>query len=335
LIARDEKMSDKEADENEEVATIVVVGQHRARLAKIMELVNERKETLSESEFDTTTKLVPCLAALQAYPDEDGNQVRYMSNFVYHDGSSLAQFLDDETFRSKLQLVLMVGYEWQSGDEVHISKYFETNGLDIKVECVQPDANHETLQQEMDTFKGFNPEDKKKHAQEQTMGPSKMAKFVIDALRRPVEEETPETEDDKEEEQITEEMQEKKRIYINPKLPRYACKVCRSVVFGYDHVHPLTKANYGSKTMSHTIFCSEEVLNWLAGDDQYAAEGKLSCPHCNFKIGHWKWSGALTANGSWVTPAIQFPSSKVDRIEPVSINPLQGVVRPVGAFPAG
>ncbi|KAL3931552.1 MAG: hypothetical protein SGBAC_011259, partial [Bacillariaceae sp.] len=274
-------MADRE-DENDEATRVVVVGQHRARLAKIMELVNERKATLSEPEFDKTTNLVPCLAALQAYPDEDGNQVRYMSNFVYHDGSSMAQFLDDQNFRSNVRLVLMVGYEWQKGDKVHISKYFETNGLDIRVECVQPDGNHETLQQEMDTFKGLNSEYKKKHAQEQTMGPSKMAKFVVGGLRRPVKVETPGSEDgDQEEEQEireepTEEMKEKKRIYIDPKSPRYACKVCRSILFGHDHVHPLSKANYVSKTRSQSIFCNEEVLNWLAGDDQYEAEGRLS-----------------------------------------------------------
>ncbi|CAJ1913154.1 unnamed protein product [Cylindrotheca closterium] len=323
-------MSEKD-DENDEVARIVVVGQNRARLSKIMELVNERKETLSESEFDTKTKLVPCLAALQAYPNEDGNQVRYMSNFVYHDGSSMTQFLDDEAFRTNVRLVLMVGYEWQHGDEVHIFKYFETNGIDIQVECIRPNADHDTLQKEMDVFKGLNPEDKKKHSQEQTMGPSKMAKYVIDALRRPMEEEKEDEEDDKAEaeEETAEEIQEKKRIYIDAKLPRYACKVCRSILFGHNHLHPLTKANYGTKITSHSMFCIEEVLNWLAGDDQYAAEGKLSCPNCHAKIGYWKWSGALTANGSWVTPAIQFPTSKVDRIEPVSISPLHGVIRPV------
>lgn len=289
-----EKMSNNE-DENDQVARIVVVGQHRARLNKIMELVNEQKETLSESEIDKTSEIVPCLAALQSYPDEDGNPVRYMSVFVYHDGSSMAHFLDDENFRENLQLVLMVGYEWQSGDESHISKYFETNGLDVKVECIQPDENHETLQEEMDEFKGLNPEDKKKHAHEQTMGPSKMAKFIIDAIRRPVEEEpAPEEETEQEnetgaKEKETEEMQERRKIYIDARLPRYACKICRSVLFGHDHVHPLTKANYGSKEMSHSIFCSEEVLNWLAGDDQYEAEGKLSCPHCKHKIGYWKW----------------------------------------------
>jgi len=246
----------------------------------------------------------------------------------------MAQFLDGESFRTNLQLVLMVGYEWQSGDRAHVSKYFETNGLDVKVECIQPDQNRKSLQEEMDTFKGLNPEDKKKHAQEQTMGPSKMAKFIIDALRRPVEEAPQEPESQEEEqEEPNEEAEMERRIYIDSKLPRYACKMCRSVLFGHEHVHPLTKANFGSKKMSHSIFCSEEVLNWLAGDGQYAAEGKLSCPNCNFKIGYWKWSGALTANGSWVTPAIQFPTSKVDRIEPVSITPLQGVIRPVGSVP--
>ena len=114
-------MSNTEEDGNEDKAVrIVVVGQHRARLSKIMELVREQKETLLESDYNTSAIIIPCLAALQAYPDEDGNQVRYMSNFVYQDGSSMAQFLDDETFRTNLQLVLLVGYEWQDGDDIHI-----------------------------------------------------------------------------------------------------------------------------------------------------------------------------------------------------------------------
>jgi dual specificity phosphatase 12 len=45
-------------------------------------------------------------------------------------------------------------------------------------------------------------------------------------------------------------------------------------------------------------------------------EGKLACPKCSCKVGQWNWSGAQCSCGSWVTPAIQVPLSRVDKIFP-------------------
>ncbi|KAG5175166.1 hypothetical protein JKP88DRAFT_229260 [Tribonema minus] len=43
-------------------------------------------------------------------------------------------------------------------------------------------------------------------------------------------------------------------------------------------------------------------------------EGKICCPgkHCSARVGTYKWTGSQCSCGTWITPAIQIPKSKVD-----------------------
>jgi dual specificity phosphatase 12 len=118
---------------------------------------------------------------------------------------------------------------------------------------------------------------------------------------------------------------------IDPNLPRYACRMCRTVLFGQDHLaadhvqnlHSFKRANFNANRPTvncQSIFCSEAVLAWLSPNGQ-DIEGKLACPKCSFKVGHWRWSGAQCSCGTWLTPAIQIPASKVDTMRPVSSMP--------------
>eukprot|EP00761_Pharyngomonas_kirbyi_P005092 gb/GECH01005097.1/.p1 GENE.gb/GECH01005097.1/~~gb/GECH01005097.1/.p1 ORF type:complete len:306 (+),score=52.31 gb/GECH01005097.1/:1-918(+) len=53
-----------------------------------------------------------------------------------------------------------------------------------------------------------------------------------------------------------------------------------------------------------------EPLPWMK--EMTEIQGKLECPKCNHRIGHWNWSGMQCSCGVWVTPAIAMPKSKVD-----------------------
>jgi dual specificity phosphatase 12 len=333
--------------------TIVVVGMNRPRLTKIMSLIEEgrQQQGLSELDQEFQIDLIPCLAAMGSYEAEDGSKVRYMANFVSLDGSPMTQFFDDDDFRSSLESVLMVGYEWKPNDSEQVKNFFQATNLPVEVDCVQPNSDIASLQEEMEFFKNLAVNDKKQHISEQTMGPAKMAKFVLDAVgdRKQHRLEKMNEEAAKaaviEEPQVKEIVKEKKPTpeHADPNLPRYACRMCRTVLFGQNHLakehvqnlHSFKRANFDATRPTvacQSIFCGESVLEWLSpnGED---VEGKLVCTKCSHKIGHWKWSGAQCSCGTWVTPAIQVPASKVDTIMPVT-GGLQGVTSPLVFTPS-
>ncbi|WOK96786.1 dual specificity protein phosphatase 12 [Canna indica] len=55
-----------------------------------------------------------------------------------------------------------------------------------------------------------------------------------------------------------------------------------------------------------------EPLKWMASVEEGALEGKLSCIHCDARLGYFNWSGIQCSCGSWITPAFQIHKSKVD-----------------------
>jgi dual specificity phosphatase 12 len=324
------------ADQEVDTERIIVVGLNRPKLSKIIALIEDGQKKLESSELDGVLKveIVPCRAAMGSYEAEDGSKVRYMESFVYHDGSAMTRLFDDEDFRSTITTVLMVGYEWKGNDIDQVKNYFQANNFPLPIKCVEPSAGFKSLEQEMEFFKNLNDDEKSNQLTEQTLGPGKMAKFVLDDAQRMKEKMLEKLRADATEAVLAEEKEpeaeEKKpdRQPIDPKLPRYACRICRTVLFGekdlaQEHVqnlHSFKKANYNAKRPTvacQSIFCSDTVLEWLSVNGQ-DVEGKLACPKCSYKIGHWKWSGAQCSCGTWVTPAIQIPSSKVDTMLPAS-----------------
>jgi hypothetical protein len=353
-----------------ETKYLVVVGMNRPRLNKIMSLVEERRQsaailiTTDEEDGDSSSsvtplsvKLVPCLAAMGSYADENGNSVRYLSNVVYHDGSPMTTYFDDPSFRENLDSVLLVGYEWQANDDDmdKIQGYFKANQLEISVQCVLPDPKFDNLQDEMEAFKGLDDDVKEQCLVDGSMGPAKMAKAIVDSIyqikkvkvdsskrekeeaKRAVESTTATHDDEEESSSSSSSKQERKPQHdpADPSRPRYACRMCRTILFGENHLaqdhiqnrHSFNKMNHHTSNgirstpaaTCQSIFCSDDVLQWLSpsGED---IEGKLACPRCSHKIGHWKWAGAQCSCGTWVTPAIQIPASKVDVVAPAHEN---------------
>jgi hypothetical protein len=146
---------------------IMVVGQNRPRLVKILSLVKDLEEAIQEEADDNLFpfhEYIPCLATMDCYENTDGTLIRYMSNFMSLDGSSMMKYFDDDEFRESLQLVLLVGYEWNKGleeDLSHIRSYLHANQFDnVSIECVAPTDNFETLQEEMKYFKNLSEDDK-------------------------------------------------------------------------------------------------------------------------------------------------------------------------------
>ncbi|KAK4412836.1 Dual specificity protein phosphatase 12 [Sesamum alatum] len=109
--------------------------------------------------------------------------------------------------------------------------------------------------------------------------------------------------------------------------PAYRCKKCRRLVAlqenVLDHVpgegetcfewykrrsgNPL---NRSPENECSSIFV--EPLRWMTTVEEGALEGKLSCAHCEARLGYFNWSGIQCSCGSWITPAFQLHKSRVD-----------------------
>ncbi|KAK2991450.1 hypothetical protein RJ640_012058, partial [Escallonia rubra] len=108
--------------------------------------------------------------------------------------------------------------------------------------------------------------------------------------------------------------------------PAYRCKKCRRVVALQEnvlnHVPGEGESSFGWHKRSSNRFnrndeveCSSifvEPLRWMRTVEEGALEGKLSCVHCDARLGYFNWSGIQCSCGSWITPAFQLHKSRVD-----------------------
>ncbi|KAK3218092.1 hypothetical protein Dsin_012062 [Dipteronia sinensis] len=109
--------------------------------------------------------------------------------------------------------------------------------------------------------------------------------------------------------------------------PAYRCKKCRRVVAlqenVVDHIPGEGESSFEwHKRRSGNRFnkpdeseCSSifvEPLRWMTAVEEGALEGKLSCAHCEARLGYFNWSGVQCSCGSWITPAFQLHKSRVD-----------------------
>ncbi|XP_057983136.1 uncharacterized protein LOC131168013 [Malania oleifera] len=107
----------------------------------------------------------------------------------------------------------------------------------------------------------------------------------------------------------------------------YRCKKCRRVVAlqenVVDHIpgegetsfewHKWKSGNpfnRSSESECSSIFVLP--LRWMTAVEEGAMEGKLSCSHCEARLGYFNWSGVQCSCGSWITPAFQLHKSRVD-----------------------
>lgn len=107
----------------------------------------------------------------------------------------------------------------------------------------------------------------------------------------------------------------------------YRCKKCRRIVALHENIVSHTPGEGETCFEWHKrksgnpfkrfdeIECSSifiEPLRWMTTVEEGALEGKLSCTHCEARLGYFNWSGIQCSCGSWITPAFQLHKSRVD-----------------------
>ncbi|XP_010246177.1 PREDICTED: dual specificity protein phosphatase 12-like [Nelumbo nucifera] len=107
--------------------------------------------------------------------------------------------------------------------------------------------------------------------------------------------------------------------------PAYRCKKCRRVVALQDNVVDHTpgedetyfgwQKEKSGDPYNRSYECSSifvEPLRWMTTVEEGGLEGKLSCVHCDTRLGYFNWSGIQCSCGSWITPAFQLHKSQLD-----------------------
>ncbi|XP_034197795.1 dual specificity protein phosphatase 12-like isoform X2 [Prunus dulcis] len=109
--------------------------------------------------------------------------------------------------------------------------------------------------------------------------------------------------------------------------PAFRCKKCRRIVALQDDVvdhipgegeksfewrkRKSSNLSRKSSNLSEDSECSSifvEPQRWMTAE----GKGKLSCAHCEARLGYFNWSGSQCSCGSWITPAFQLHRSRVD-----------------------
>lgn len=131
-------------------------------------------------------------------------------------------------------------------------------------------------------------------------------------------------------------------------VANYACRICRRVLFTANDLegHQAAKQHFtirkhkGKEMRSGCLsYFLAEKPDWMGEMEE--VEGKILCPNttCSARLGTYKWTGSQCSCGTWVTPAIQMPKSKIDiklvSTQGVSINPGMTVTKPANPLPAG
>eukprot|EP00977_Amphora_coffeiformis_P001800 scaffold353_cov185-Amphora_coffeaeformis.AAC.28 len=337
-----------------EKCRILVLGSHRTRLERVFSILAE-EETQPQSriikDLRVDVEFLAAAATFDSYKDESGNRVRYLLNIEYFpsqaDGTleaapqSLLPFFDEnrrvddkeDAFYGIATAVIGSGLNADE-DAEKIKSFLETISTvqRVPVVALQPNADFDSMADEFQAFKLLDADGKAQAIRNRTMGPGKVAKFAMDTAHRLIAERQAKREAAAAEAALAAEREQQlvgeeppPVHFIDPEKKRFACRKCRSIMFGEDdfenpphlpaqHNFGYRKTDAGSGSVCQSLFL-HSVPPGMATDTSMN-EGKISCPKCETKVGHWNWSGAQCSCGTWVCPAIQVPLSRVDEILP-------------------
>ncbi|GIY21246.1 dual specificity protein phosphatase MPK-4 [Caerostris extrusa] len=105
---------------------------------------------------------------------------------------------------------------------------------------------------------------------------------------------------------------------------KFKCRQCRKCLFLQSNVIPHIKGqdlywnNFAQQLISEQsqTICKNslfiEFLPWMMEAHQ-SLSGKLFCPGCNSKIGHFCWKGQLCQCGATISPSFKVIESKLDK----------------------
>jgi hypothetical protein len=221
---------------------------------------------------------------------------------------------------------------------------------ELLVECIQCNTEFSSMKEENEAYRDLSEDEKKKASSTQSLGPGKMAKFVYELGQKAVcqrwskelemlEQAKNAVNQDPAQTNVLAEAPKQQQLSQNdvkeavpvqqhipdPDKTRYACKRCRTVLFGEndleDPPHAQSLHNFRKKTSSKSMQSKVCANHFLSGPLPWMSElndmeGKLHCFKCDTKVGHYSWTGAQCSCGTWVTPAIMVPMSKVDEMPP-------------------
>ncbi|KAL7437789.1 hypothetical protein ACHAXH_008831 [Discostella pseudostelligera] len=231
------------------------------------------------------------------------------------------------------------------------SRADEDDPFGITIQCIKPNPEYASLAEENNAFRELSESDRKEAVANGFMGSGKMANFVYNIAQRVIRQRlTKETkgrgqpmiEDAHQtsslqlptfsqqlpEHETSIEAQAPATYTPKVNMTRYACRICRSVLFGIEdqedppHSQSLHDFRKKRQKVGHCIagtcqnYFIAQPLPWMDGCSD--VEGKLHCPKCKTKVGHYSWTGAQCSCGTWVTPAIMVPISKVDEMKPMA-----------------
>jgi len=335
---------------------ILVLGSHKTRLERVFSILAEDEMHSQRMMDGVEIEFLAAAATFDSYKDERGNRVRYLLNIDYFpshtDGTleatpqSLLPFFDEtrgvddkeDAFGGIAMAVIGSGLNGD-GDTEKIKTFLDTicTIKSVPVVAVQPNAEFASMADELHAFKLLSADGKAQAIRNRTMGPGKVAKFALESAYqliadRQAARETAAreaamlaVESERQQQEEEEEAPSAQFYFIDPGKKQYACRKCRSIMFGEDdfespphmpaqHNFGYRKTDAGSGSVCQSLFL-HSVPPGMASDTSIN-EGKITCPKCDTKVGHWNWSGAQCSCGTWVCPAIQVPLSRVDEIVP-------------------
>ena len=238
------------------------------------------------------------------------------------------------------------------GDKIEENNNKKIPALPV-MEIIKCNPEYKSMTEETNAFRALNVNDKAEVTVNRILGPGKMAGFVYNltskVLKQLLDEECnvnshsninkeTQIEGVTNDADVNEELSEEailspyeiaRQCFTAEDLTTktyYACRLCRIPLFTTDHLedppHTTAKHNFNKKKQSQSssicqsIFLADAVP-WM-GDITTSMEGRIVCPqpNCQAKLGIWKWAGNQCSCGTWVTPAIQVPMSKLDKVQP-------------------
>ena len=89
-----------------------------------------------------------------------------------------------------------------------------------------------------------------------------------------------------------------------PRPNTFVCRKCGHTLFTASE---LCGADMHTITSECESYFLSEPMDWMG-----YSEGKTLCPNCETRIGTLKWSGCKCSCGTWVSPGVQIPHSRID-----------------------
>ncbi|GAX28142.1 dual specificity phosphatase 12 [Fistulifera solaris] len=344
------------------ICRIAVIASSLPRLTRIMSLlVDEQINHHDDYNLQhILLQYLPCVAQFDQYRNESTQEwIPYLVNVDYHPEllppsdvtlptnlldlanqqgtiSNETEAKDGSYFPIITNIVIGNGIDNDTCSQ-HIQSYFQTLfSIDIPIHTMEPSPPYTTLSDELQAFQALSPEEKEVKTRNGTMGPGKMVYLIrtvgqtriqewlfYEQLQREEEMQRLEQLALEQQNQPPEEEEEEEHV-IDPNKVRYACRICRNILFGQDD---LIEHNAKASSKPCQSYFLLQSLPWMKpkassstnqlDNDLRETLGRLVCQKCQAKLGTWNWSGTPCSCGAWVVPAFQFPKSKIDAVPPL------------------